>query len=65
MPEKPMDVLDASLEEPIAVSLKDGSVIEGDLLGYDQHLNLVVAAEGPESEGTTVIRGDNVVTINA
>ena len=65
MPDKPMDVLESSLDDPISVTLKDGTTIEGDLRGFDQHLNLVVDdAETPSGEGTTVIRGDNVVTIN-
>jgi small nuclear ribonucleoprotein len=56
---RPLDVLEASLDETVTVRLKDGEVFEGELSGYDQHMNLVI-----EGEDTTIIRGDNVVSIN-
>ncbi|PSP85294.1 Like-Sm ribonucleoprotein core [Halobacteriales archaeon QS_6_64_34] len=56
---RPLDVLEASLGEAVTVQLKDGEVFEGELTGYDQHMNLVI-----EDEDTTIIRGDNVVSIN-
>lgn len=55
---RPLDVLEAAVGDEVVVSLKDGEVHEGRLVGYDQHMNLVV-----ESENTTIIRGDNVVSI--
>jgi small nuclear ribonucleoprotein len=51
-------VLEASLGETVAVELKGGEVYEGELAGYDQHMNLVI-----EGDNTTIIRGDNVVSI--
>ncbi len=56
---RPLDVLEASLGEEVTVRLKDGEVFTGELAGYDQHMNLVVESD----EDTTIIRGDNVVTI--
>jgi len=56
---RPLDVLEASLGEAVTVQLKDGEIFEGELTGYDQHMNLVI-----EDEDTTIIRGDNVVSIN-
>ena len=56
---RPLDVLEASLGEVVTVQLKGGEVHEGELAGYDQHMNLVI-----EGEDTTIIRGDNVVSIN-
>jgi len=56
---RPLDVLESSVEERVTVQLKDGDVHEGVLVGYDQHMNLVVE----DGEDTTIIRGDNVVTI--
>jgi small nuclear ribonucleoprotein len=44
----------------VTVHLKDGEVYEGVLSGYDQHMNLVVE----DGDNTTIIRGDNVVSIN-
>lgn len=65
---RPLDVLEAALDEPVTVELKDGATYHGELSGYDQHMNLVLAPvdDGGEPDGigdTTVIRGDNVVTI--
>jgi small nuclear ribonucleoprotein len=56
---RPLDILEASLGESVTVQLKGGDVHEGELAGYDQHMNLVL-----EGEDTTIIRGDNVVSIN-
>ncbi|GGN89729.1 MULTISPECIES: LSM domain-containing protein [Haloarcula] len=56
---RPLDVLEASLGEEVTVQLKGGEIFEGTLTGYDQHMNLVI-----EDEDTTIIRGDNVVSIN-
>jgi small nuclear ribonucleoprotein len=57
---RPLDVLEASVGTTVTVHLKGGEVYEGILAGYDQHMNLVVEDE----EDTTIIRGDNVVSIN-
>lgn len=69
---RPLDVLEETLHETVTVHLKDGEVYRGILAGYDQHMNLVLDAE-PDGdsdigaptpiEDTTIIRGDNVVTI--
>lgn len=56
---RPLDVLEASVGGIVTVHLKDGDVYEGRLAGYDQHMNLVVEDE----QDTTIIRGDNVVSI--
>jgi small nuclear ribonucleoprotein len=44
----------------VTVQLKGGEIFEGELAGYDQHMNLVIE----EGEDTTIIRGDNVVSIS-
>ncbi len=56
---RPLDVLETSVGESVTVQLKDGEIYQGTLAGYDQHMNLVVE----EEEDTTIIRGDNVVSI--
>jgi len=56
---RPLDVLEASVGDDVTVHLKGGETYEGLLAGYDQHMNLVVK----EGEDTTIIRGDNVVSI--
>ena len=70
---RPLDVLEASLGDRVRVRLKSGEEYVGDLAGYDQHMNLVLedAAVSPAEEAsadasiedTTIIRGDNVVSI--
>ncbi len=73
---RPLDVLEASLDETVTVALKDGTAYVGTLAGYDQHMNVVLDAPGDLSddegfgeltvesvEDTTIIRGDNVVSI--
>ncbi|MFC5135197.1 MULTISPECIES: LSM domain-containing protein [Haloferacaceae] len=77
---RPLDVLEASLEDPVTVHLKDGTTYYGVLAGYDQHMNVVIDPEESVSdrvdgdidgefavaiEDTTIIRGDNVVSIKA
>ena len=56
---RPLDVLESSVGDSVSVRLKDGETYEGELAGYDQHMNLVVEGD----EDTTIIRGDNVVSI--
>ncbi|ATW89684.1 small nuclear ribonucleoprotein [Halohasta litchfieldiae] len=73
---RPLDVLEASLNETVTVALKDGTAYVGTLSGYDQHMNVVLEAPGEDTdadglgeltvdsvEDTTIIRGDNVVSI--
>jgi len=73
---RPLDVLEASLDETVTVALKDGTASVGTLAGYDQHMNVVLDAPDEAAdadslgeltvesvEDTTIIRGDNVVSI--
>ncbi|MDY6765592.1 MAG: LSM domain-containing protein [Halobacteria archaeon] len=67
MTEMPLDVLENALDSEVEVRLKDGDVFEGRLRSFDQHMNLVLedaVRNSDENEGTTIIRGDNVVSIN-
>lgn len=59
MADRPLDVLEATLGAEVTVTLKDGESHEGVLEGYDQHMNLVL----DDGDNTTIIRGDNVVSI--
>jgi small nuclear ribonucleoprotein len=73
---RPLDVLEESLGEDVIVRLKGGELYEGQLAGYDQHMNLVLEAavtegslDAPEESpaehrgDVTIIRGDNLVSI--
>lgn len=64
-------VLDESLGRVVLIKMKGGKVIRGTLLGFDQHMNLLleeseeIIEEGKSNNlGTIVVRGDNVVIIS-
>ncbi len=64
-------VLDESINQVVLIKLKGNKTLRGNLLGFDQHMNLLldsseeVPAEGEtNSLGTSVVRGDNVVMIS-
>jgi len=64
-------VLDESLGRVVLIKMKGGKVIRGTLLGFDQHMNLLleeseeILDEGKSNNlGTIVVRGDNVVIIS-
>ncbi len=64
-------VLDESINEVVLIKLKGNKTIRGNLLGFDQHMNLLldysedIPAQGePKGLGTIVVRGDNVVMIS-
>ena len=64
-------VLDESINQVVLIKLKGSKTIRGNLLGFDQHMNLLldsseeIPAEGDTiSLGSIVVRGDNVVMIS-
>jgi len=64
-------VLDESINKIVLIKLKGNKTIRGNLLGFDQHMNLLldqseeVPSEGDaKSLGSIVVRGDNVVMIS-
>lgn len=64
-------VLDESIDKVVLIKLKGNKTIRGSLLGFDQHMNLMldsseeIDAEGKSEQlGTIVVRGDNVVMIS-
>ena len=65
----PLSVLEKSLNRRISLMLKDGRMLEGKLVGYDDFMNLVLEEtdetkdEQAKKLGTVVLRGNNVVTI--
>jgi len=55
----------------VLIKLKGNKTIRGNLLGFDQHMNLLldqseeVPSEGDsQSLGSIVVRGDNVIMIS-
>ncbi|MCL4356139.1 MAG: RNA-binding protein [Nitrososphaerota archaeon] len=64
-------VLDESIGKVVLIKLKGGKVIRGSLQGFDQHMNLAlekaeeVSDDGqPNSLGTLIVRGDNIIMIS-
>ncbi len=64
-------VLDESINKTVLIKLKGSKTIRGNLLGFDQHMNLLldqseeIPSEGDSKElGTIVVRGDNVIMIS-
>ncbi|MBI1662148.1 MAG: RNA-binding protein [Nitrosopumilus sp.] len=64
-------VLDESISQVVLIKLKGNKTIRGNLLGFDQHMNLLldsseeIPAEGDSKGlGTIIVRGDNVVMIS-
>jgi len=64
-------VLEESINKVVLIKIKGGKTLRGNLLGFDQHMNLLldqseeVPSEGDaKSLGTIVVRGDNVVMIS-
>ena len=64
-------VLDESINKMVLIKLKGNKTLRGNLLGFDQHMNLLldqseeVPSEGDsKSLGSIVVRGDNVIMIS-
>lgn len=71
MENRPLDILNDSLNTPVIVRLKGAREFRGELQGYDVHMNLVLnkAEEIKDGESirkvdSVVIRGDNVVYVS-
>lgn len=71
MAEKPMDLIHSSLEKKVLVEIRGNRVFRGILLGYDLHLNFVLANseelandEVIRSWGTVILRGATVIYIS-
>lgn len=68
--EKPIELLQRSLNSIVLIKLKGGREIRGNLRSYDQHMNLVLEeaeefrAEGIKALGKIIVRGDNVILIS-
>jgi len=69
--DRPLDILNASLNSSVIIKLKAGREFRGKLQGYDIHMNLVLDEVEEINEsgvvrklGNVVLRGDNVVFIS-
>jgi len=64
-------ILDESINKTVLIKLKGNKTIRGNLLGFDQHMNLLldqaeeILSDGDSNSlGSLVVRGDNVVMIS-
>ena len=71
MSETATKILEESLGKMVLIRLRGGKSLRGKLLGFDQHLNLVLedandisAAENTQKLGTIIVRGDNVIILS-
>ncbi|PTD94053.1 small nuclear ribonucleoprotein [archaeon SCG-AAA382B04] len=68
--DRPLDVLNNSLGEPVLVRLKRSREFRGNLQGYDVHMNVIlknakeISNENSRQHDTLIVRGDNVVYIS-
>ena len=66
----PMNVLAKAMNNKISLLLKDGRMIEGKLVGYDDYMNMVLEdteeryQDNVRKLGTMILRGNNVVSIS-
>ncbi len=71
MPEGPVPLLERLVDARVTLLLKDSRQLTGRLVGIDEHLNLVMedasetTSEVTRRLGRVVLRGSNVVTLNA
>jgi len=71
MVDGPAHVVERLLQQRVTLELKDTRTLSGKLVGVDEHMNLVLddaeerTAEVTRHLGRVVLRGSNVVTLNA
>ena len=65
-----MILIEKSVNKRISLLLKDGRVLEGKLLEFDEYMNMslddtteVTATQEERRLGTVILRGNNVVSI--
>lgn len=70
--QRPLDLLGRSVDKNVLVTLKGGKGLRGRLVGFDQHMNLILneaeeigdEEQAPKSLGSVIVRGDNVIIIS-
>ena len=69
--ERPLDLLNASKNRTVMLSLEDGRNFTGTLLAFDIHINIVLdntaeIIDGEQSTklGITLFRGDSIIFVS-
>lgn len=66
----PLTLLEKSMDHRISLLLKDGRILEGKLVGYDDYMNMVLEETEERTDeqtrrlGTVILRGNNVVRLS-
>ncbi len=66
----PLNVLEKTLNQKLSLLLKDGRVLEGKLVGFDDYMNMVLedCEEHKEDSqrrlGMVILRGNNIISIS-
>ncbi len=70
MSDSPLQSLQRLIGQSVTVQLKDGRLLDGRLVGFDDHMNVVLEAAG-EAIGETrrhlgrvIVRGSNIVRLS-
>jgi|FaiFalFF_MnMetaG_3_1042247.scaffolds.fasta_scaffold86870_1 small nuclear ribonucleoprotein (snRNP)-like protein len=64
MENKPLELLNSAINKKVKVHLKNGTIIEGILLSFDIHTNMVIKTNVELKNEYLFIRGDGVVYIS-
>lgn len=66
MIERPLDMLNNLKGKSVIITLREGDCVEGDLLAFDIHINLVLDYVDDEKKRKNLfVRGDTVVFVEA
>ena len=66
----PLNVLEKTINKKLTLLLKDGRVLEGKLVGFDDYMNMVLEDTEEQHEenqrrlGTVILRGNNIISIS-
>jgi small nuclear ribonucleoprotein len=66
----PLNVLEKTLNKKLTLLLKDGRILEGKLVGFDDYMNMVLEDTEEQKEetqrrlGTVILRGNNIISIS-
>lgn len=65
----PNKMLEENLNKRVSILLKDNTILEGTLSGFDEYMNMVLSDVEENNEnisrkvGTVIVRGSNVVRV--